>query len=120
MAAGGGLAAAVGLTAALVWWLAPQGGPWVPAVFGALYFVLTVAHTGVRLGRKTHLVDMATGDQRASYVAVSNTLIGIVLLLGASVGFITDTLGPAASVLVLALLAGAGALLCLRLGEVQT
>jgi hypothetical protein len=39
-------------------------------------------HGGVRLGRKIYLVDMASGDNRAAYVAVSNTLIGVLMLAG--------------------------------------
>src|SRR5699024_6858092 len=38
-------------------------------------------HTGVRVGRKTYVIDMAEGDQRTAYVAVSNTALGLVLLL---------------------------------------
>ncbi|MDN6499891.1 MAG: MFS transporter, partial [Yaniella sp.] len=50
-------------------------------MFIAAYFLLTLLHTGVRVGRKTYVVDMAEGDQRTTYVAVSNTALGIVLLV---------------------------------------
>lgn len=50
-------------------------------MFIAAYFALTLMHTGVRVGRKTYVVDMAEGDQRTTYVAVSNTALGIVLLV---------------------------------------
>lgn len=46
-----------------------------------LFFVLSVVHEGVRQGRKTYLVDMAGGSKRTDYVSVSNTLIGVVLLI---------------------------------------
>ncbi len=46
-----------------------------------LYFILSIAHQGVRLGRKTYVVDLAEGNRRTDYVAVSNTLIGVVLLI---------------------------------------
>jgi hypothetical protein len=46
-----------------------------------LFFLLSVTHQGVRLGRKTYLVNMAAGNQRTTYVAVSNTLIGFLLLI---------------------------------------
>src|SRR5699024_5443815 len=45
-------------------------------VFIAVYLGLTLMHTGVRVGRKTCLVDLAEGDQRTTYVAVSNTVLG--------------------------------------------
>ncbi len=46
-----------------------------------LFFLLSVTHEGVRLGRKTYLVDMASGNRRTEYVAVSNTVIGLLLLI---------------------------------------
>jgi len=46
-----------------------------------LFLALSLVHHGVRLGRKTYVVDMAEGDQRTDYVAVSNTAIGALLLL---------------------------------------
>lgn len=57
-------------------------GGWVTnLVFILAYFSLTLMHTGVRVGRKTYVVDMAEGDQRTTYVAVSNTALGSVLLV---------------------------------------
>ncbi len=47
-----------------------------------LYFCLSIIHQGVRLGRKTYIVDLAGGNKRTDYVAVSNTLIGALLLIG--------------------------------------
>ena len=47
-----------------------------------LFFLIAVFHGGARLGRKTYLVDMANQDNRATYVAVSNTLIGLFMLAG--------------------------------------
>ena len=50
-------------------------------LYPAAFFLLGVCHAGVRLGRKTYLVDMASGNQRTTYVAVSNTVIGFLLLI---------------------------------------
>ncbi len=50
-------------------------------IWFALFMVLAITHHGVRLGRKTYVVDMAEGDQRTDYVAVSNSLIGLLLLI---------------------------------------
>ena len=47
----------------------------------SLYFLLAVSHQGVRLGRKIYIVDLAGGNKRTDYVAVSNTLIGVLLLI---------------------------------------
>lgn len=53
----------------------------VPGVIPVLLFGLMIAYQGVRQGRSTHLVDMADEDNRAHYTALSNTIVGIVLLV---------------------------------------
>lgn len=58
-------------------------------LFVAAYFGASVCLAGVRLGRKTLLVDMATAQTRSAYVAVSNTAIGfLILLMGAAVSLL--------------------------------
>lgn len=51
------------------------------AFYAAILFVLGIAHAGVRIGRKTHVVDLASGDRKAEYVALSNTIMGVLLLV---------------------------------------
>ncbi|MGB5591297.1 MAG: MFS transporter [Gammaproteobacteria bacterium] len=75
------------------------------------YFVLSVAHSGVRVGRKTYVVNLATGNQRTDYVAISNTTIGVLLLLVGSVGALSPVLGTAGVIGLLALMGLAGAIL---------
>jgi predicted MFS family arabinose efflux permease len=75
--------------------------------YPGIFFIMGVLHTGVRLGRKTYLVDMAEGNKRTSYVAVSNTLIGVLLLAG---GLITGVLALASVQLALGTFAAAAAL----------
>lgn len=65
---------------------------WYP-LGGGLIFLAAVAHHGARVGRKTYLVDMATQDNRAQLTAVSNTVIGVLLLLGMLLGVIDSWLG---------------------------
>lgn len=50
------------------------------AWYGCIIFILYIGHAGVRLGRKIYLMDMANQENRAKLVAVSNTLIGFLLL----------------------------------------
>lgn len=58
-------------------------------LFSVAYFVASVCLAGVRLGRKTLLVDMATAKTRSAYVAVSNTAVGfLILLMGALVSLL--------------------------------
>ncbi|MBD3584835.1 MFS transporter [Salinimonas sp. HHU 13199] len=49
-------------------------------ISGLLFFVLSVAHTGVRTGRKTYSLDVREGQGRTELVAFSNTAIGLILL----------------------------------------
>lgn len=82
-----------------------QESAWADLVFVAAYFLLTLLHTGVRVGRKTYIVDMAEGDRRTKYVAVSNSAMGVILLL---VGGISSFLAIAAVELALLFLATMG------------
>ncbi len=66
-----------------------------------IFVILNVMHGGVRLGRKVYLVDMANSQNRAAYVAVSNTVIGVLMLVGGLVGLVGDWLGAASVVLLL-------------------
>jgi hypothetical protein len=86
-------------------------------MFGGLFFLIGLAHTGIRLGRKTYLVDHAEADNRARLVAVSNTLMGLVLLLSGSFGLLANALGERLVILVFALLGIAGALTAWTLPE---
>jgi predicted MFS family arabinose efflux permease len=82
-----------------------------------MFLVLTVAHGGVRLGRKVYLVDMGTGDNRAAMVAVSNTVIGVVMLAAGLIGVLGNWWGAELVVLSLGLTALAAAVYCYRLAE---
>jgi len=97
------------------------GWAWATGELGmaAIFLLLNVMHGGVRLGRKVYLVDMASGENRAAYVAVSNTVIGVLMLVGGLIGLLGDWLGPAAIVLLLGLLSLLAAFYIVRLPEVS-
>lgn len=87
---------------------------WWPA---SLFFVLSVAHTGVRTGRKTYSLDVKEGQQRTELVAFSNTAIGIILLLfGATYAALGEVL-PFSVVYIMAGFLIAGVLLTLILPQ---
>lgn len=96
------------------------GAPGVPAgaVVVVAFFIIGVAHAGIRIGRKTYLVDMATAQTRATYVAVSNTAIGVVLLAGGVFGAVADRVGTTETIGLLGLFCLAGAIGATRLDEV--
>jgi hypothetical protein len=83
-----------------------------------VFFVLMVAHSGVRLGRKTYVVDLASGNRRTDYVAVSNSVIGVVLLLLGGMGAVAQVLSVTAVILALSVLGLAGAVMSWSLPEV--
>ncbi|WP_111414044.1 MFS transporter [Billgrantia lactosivorans] len=115
-----GLGAAAGcLLAAVIAWLP---GAWSASVwpYAAAYALLTIVHAGVRLGRKTYLVDMAGQDRRALYVALSNTLTGaMMLLVGGATGLLAQWLGSDGLLVALAVMALAAAVSAARLPEVE-
>jgi hypothetical protein len=111
------LLSALGLGLALL--LAGQGALGSGFVGAALLFLCAVAHQGARVGRKTYLVDLASGENRAAYTAVSNTVLGIVLFAGVGLGVIDTFLGTQAVLAALALIALGAALRCGTLQRVD-
>ncbi|HBO12013.1 MAG TPA: hypothetical protein DD491_04425 [Halieaceae bacterium] len=111
------LLSALGLGLALL--LAGEGALGSGFVGAALLFLCAVAHQGARVGRKTYLVDLASGENRAAYTAVSNTVLGIVLFAGVGLGVIDTLLGTRAVLAALALIALAAALRCGTLQRVD-
>ena len=97
--------------------LGPTASLWT---YGALFFLVGLAHTGIRLGRKTYVVDLATADTRSLYVAVGNTLIGGVLLVSGSFGALAPWIGERGVILVFALLGIAGGVLAWTLRDVES
>ena len=87
-------------------------------LYPLFFFFLAIAHAGVRLGRKTYIVDLAGGNKRTDYVSVSNTVIGVVLLLAGSVGALTAIMPVSGVILILAAMGLAGAWLSARLPEI--
>jgi hypothetical protein len=78
-----------------------------------------VFHSGVRLGRKVYLVDLATAETRATYVAISNTVIGIAMLIGGAIGLLADVFAVHYVVLCLGVVSVFSAFYALRLPEVS-
>ena len=100
--------AVLGLTVAAA---SQSGAAWThsPMAMAAAFFLLSLAHEGVRTGRKTYIVNIASGEHRTDYVAVSNSAMGLALLLvGAGAAALADrSLELALAVLAAAGLAGA-------------
>ncbi|MCL4684399.1 MFS transporter permease [Myxococcota bacterium] len=85
----------------------------------ALLFVLMIAHQGVRLGRSVHVVDMAEPDHRATYTALSNSVVGLLLLAGGAFGVIAQWFGIGAVLAIFASMAALAILAAAGLDDVQ-
>ncbi len=84
-----------------------------------LLFVLMTAHQGVRLARSVHVVDMADLDKRAAYTALSNSVVGVMLLAGGVFGVIAQHFGLATVLALFALMAALAIVAASGLDEVQ-
>lgn len=111
-------AAALSIAVAFWSWWGPAGvaSSWF---FPLAFLGLGIAHSGVRLGRKTYLLDLAEGDKRTAYVAVSNSVIGLLLLLSGALGALAATVSMAGTLLALGVSGALGAALSLRWQEVS-
>lgn len=87
--------------------------------FAVPVMMVGFAIAGVRLGRKTYLVDGAPELERPLYVAVSNTIIGVLTLIGSGLGFIADSFGIRFLIYTLTGLAFIAALVSYRLPEAR-
>lgn len=82
-------------------------------------FALMIAYQGVRIGRSTHLVDMASEQTRAAYTALSNTVIGILLILGSGFSLVAELGGLQLVLILLAIMSTLAIPVAMRLDEVQ-
>ncbi|WP_339650461.1 MFS transporter [Halopseudomonas pelagia] len=89
-------------------------------LFPLAFFILGIAHAGVRVGRKTYVLDMAGGNKRTDYVAVGNSIIGLLLLFTGLFGLLSSLIGAAGMLLLLSGIGLAGALLSFTLNDVQS
>ncbi|MEZ9577946.1 MULTISPECIES: MFS transporter [unclassified Vibrio] len=87
-------------------------------VYLLIYFLLAITHQGVRLGRKTYLIDMADGNQRTDYVSVSNTVIGLLLLVYGAISAIIAQWNLTAVIILFSVSSCAALIIALKLKEV--
>ncbi|MEQ8666655.1 MAG: MFS transporter [Rhodospirillales bacterium] len=118
MASGGLLAGALGGAVVAGLEVLP-GATESIAFYAGVFFILGIAHAGVRIGRKTHVVDLAGAENKAEYVALSNTLIGILLLVMGALTGVLLTIGLEFTVIALSGFSVLGALMAARMQNAQ-
>lgn len=84
----------------------------------ATYFAIALVHQGARLGRSTYVVDLGDTGGRTDYVAVSNTAMGVLLLVVGGVSSLVALAGPTAALLLLAGIGLVGVPVSLSMAEV--
>ncbi len=92
------------------------GSRWL---YPATYLLLALAHTGTRIGRKTYVIDLAEGNRRTDHVAVSNTAMGLLLLVTGGLTSAAASLGVEVALALLAALGAAGVLVSRSLPDVS-
>lgn len=71
-----------------------RSGTWLPlALFGAVFALLGAARTGITIGALNFLLDVAPAHDRAIYIGLTNTLVGIATLSTALGGVIAEVFG---------------------------
>ncbi|WP_435414943.1 MFS transporter [Polaribacter aestuariivivens] len=88
-------------------------------LYPVAFFILGIAHSGVRLGRKTYVVNMAEGNKRTDYVSVSNTIIGLILLVTGGISALASLFSVELVLLVLSMFGILGAFLSYKLPNVE-
>ncbi len=86
-----------------------------PYLYTVVFIALGFAQSGVRLGRKTYLIDAAPTGERPLYVAFSNTAIGLVALAAGGLGAVAQAFGVNTTIVILAVLGGLGILAALAM-----
>ena len=114
-----GAAAASAVVAAVVVTVLLAGDRQIGWVFTVAFFLVSLVHVGVRVARKTYVVDMAEGDQRTRYVAVANTAMGVILLVTGAISAFIAGFGEVPALIFLGGLGLVGALLGARLPDVS-
>lgn len=114
----GALVASLLILATLILGALPvlAGSVWL---YSGAFFLLALIHTGVRVGRKTYVIDMAAPEQVTDYVAVSNTAMGVLLLVTGAVNAALALLGAEVALAFLALLGLLGFVVARGMPEVS-
>ncbi len=115
VAVAAGLAALAGL-AVLTFSLLPSGWQ-IVALYAIPYLGVNFAIVGVRLGVDTYLIDATPDTERPLFVALSNTVVGIVGLSGALLGGVAALVGLRAVFALMVALAALGALTAFTLPD---
>jgi hypothetical protein len=89
------------------------------ALVALAFLMVGLAESGVRLGRKTYLVDATPQAERATFTAFSNSVIGVLALATGVLGFVAQQLGTHAAIIVIGLTGVTGAVMAHSMPEAE-
>lgn len=114
MAVGGFISAMVGGLALAVGLLSPD---WAgnPLVWPLMFLLFNLGYAGVRVGRKTWVVDVAKGDRRTDYISTSNTVISVTILVLGAVSSPLQSMSPLLPLGMYSVLCAAGGWIALKI-----
>ncbi|MFH2056703.1 MAG: MFS transporter [bacterium] len=97
--------------------LLPKDGP---SLLNAVMFLgIGFAQAGIRVGRKTYLINLAPKTERPLYAALANTIVGLVALAGSGLGLLAEAYSLQLVIVILIALPLVGALISLRLPNLE-
>ncbi len=111
---GGMLAALIGSTSIIIYYFLPELAS-LPYTWPVMFFLFNIGYMGVRLGRTTWVVDAAEGDKRTDYVAASNTIIAVLILLLGGIAAPLQIYSPAYAMALYTLCCFSGAFIALKI-----
>jgi len=65
-----------------------------PLSWPMVFLIFNIGYAGIRVGRKTWVIDAAEGDQRTDYVSASNTVIAVAIIVMGAVGSLLQASSP--------------------------
>ncbi|MBN2644782.1 MAG: MFS transporter [Desulfuromonadaceae bacterium] len=98
---------------------------WVPShalqkgAYLLVFILIGLADSGVRLGRKTYMVDAVPPAERATFAALTNSVVGVLALLFGVLGLIAQSFGVLTLIALLAVLTAVAACLCRIMPEAE-
>ncbi|MBX6762243.1 MAG: MFS transporter [Rubrobacteraceae bacterium] len=88
-----------------------------PYLYALIFLVVGFARDGVRVGRKSYVVDASPPDERPLYTATANTASGVLTFMFITLGFFAQAAGVGATLAVLLVLGLLGAAAAWRMPE---
>lgn len=118
MIIGGAIAGIIGLIGVLVATRVPSIAEnlWT---WPALFFLLNIGYAGVRIGRKTYIVDISGNEKRTDYVSASNSVIAVMVLILGGAGAALQLVGATTALTFFSMICLLGSAYVLRLQKVE-